>query len=253
MGWQFLQATYDSQFEAFTQSTEIQREQEYFRENIADIDTAEDLVADRRLLLVALTAFGLEDDIDNKYFVQKVLEDGTSADDALANRLADDRYSEFSDAFGFGPAQIQRNKLSYFPDDILSQYQSQSFEVAVGEQDDTMRIALYGERKLVDLAAEDVSTDTQWYTIMGDSALRELFENALGLPSGISSVDVEKQLEIFKDKAVRMFGDDSVTQFTDPDKRDELVTAYTARIQIEQNASAYSSAATALQLLQASV
>lgn len=253
VGWQFLQATYDSQFEAFTKSSELQRDEAYFRENIGAIETAEELVADRRLLSVALGAFGLEDDMNNKYFIQKILEDGTVADDALANRLSDDRYKDLSEAFGFGPTEIQHNKLSDFADKILSLYEAQSFEVAVGQQDDNMRIALYGNRKLEEMAGEDSSTDTMWYTVMGEAPLRELFETALGLPSGIGSVDIERQLEIFKDKALRVFGDASLSQFSDPERRDELVTAYMARVQINQFSASTSSAATALQLLQASV
>lgn len=251
-GWRFLQATYDKQFEAFTKSASLQRDVDYFRENLAKIDTAEQLVADRRLLSVALGAFGLQDDINNKYFVQKILEDGTTANDALANRLADDRYKDLSAAFGFGPQEVQRNKLNYFAEDIIARYEAQSFEVAVGQQDDTMRIALYGSRTLEEMAVEDKSENVLWFNVMGEGPLRTLFETALGLPSGIGSVDLERQLGIFKDKALRMFGDDSIAQFSDPEKREKLVTAYMARVQINQNTASFSPAAAALQLLQQS-
>ena len=249
-GWRFLQATYDNQFKAFTQSAELQRDVDYFRENLAKITTAEELVADRRLLSVALGAYGLQDDINNHAFIQKILEDGTTADDALANRLADDRYKDFSAAFGFGPQEVQRTKLNYFAEEIIVRFEAQSFEVAVGEQDDTMRIALYGARTLEEMAVEDKSENALWYNVMGESPLRKLFETALGLPSGIGSVDLDRQLGIFKDKALRMFGDDSIAQFSDPEKREKLVTAYMARVQINQNAALFSPAAAALQLLQ---
>ena len=35
VGWRFLQATYDNQFKAFTQSASVQRDVDYFRENLA--------------------------------------------------------------------------------------------------------------------------------------------------------------------------------------------------------------------------
>lgn len=252
VGWRFLQATYDNQFQAFTKSLSIQRDVDYFRENLAKIETAEDLVKDRRLLTVALGAYGLQDDIDNRYFIQKILEDGTKADDALANRLADDRYKDLSDAFGFGPGQVQRTKLHYFAEETIARFEAQAFEVAVGNQDDTMRVALYGERVLQEMAIEDKSENALWYNIMGEPPLRKLFEGALGLPKGIGTVDVERQLGYFKDRALRMFGDDSVAQFSDPEKREKLVTTYMARAQIDQNAGAFSAASAALQLLQAS-
>ncbi|MBB97794.1 MAG: flagellar protein [Rhodobacteraceae bacterium] len=252
VGWRFLQATYDNQFKAFTESASLQRDVDYFRENLAKIETAEQLVADRRLLTVALGAFGLQDDINNKYFIQKILEDGTSADDALANRLTDDRYKDLSEAFGFGPLQLQRTGLNYFAEEVIAKYEAQSFEIAVGNQDDAMRIALYGERTLQEMATEEKGETALWYNILGEPPLRELFETGLGLPSGIGSVDLDRQLTYFKEKALRMFGDDSVTQFADPEKREKLMTAYMARVQVEQYSAGFSSASAALQLLQAS-
>ena len=90
-GWRFLQRTYDTQFEAFNQSVSLQRDTDYFRENIGQVTTAEALVSDRRLLSVALGAFGLQDDVDNRYFIRKVLEEGSVNEDALAVRFADRR------------------------------------------------------------------------------------------------------------------------------------------------------------------
>ena len=53
------------------------------------IASAEALVKDRRLLTVALGAFGLDGEIDKKFFIRKVLEGGTEASDSLANRPYD--------------------------------------------------------------------------------------------------------------------------------------------------------------------
>ncbi|MEM9127018.1 MAG: flagellar protein, partial [Pseudomonadota bacterium] len=77
VGWRFLQRTYEAQIDSFSQSGVNQRETQYFLENISNVLTAEDLVSDRRLLQVALGAFGLEEDLDNRFFIQKILQDGT--------------------------------------------------------------------------------------------------------------------------------------------------------------------------------
>ena len=106
-----------------------------FREKIESIKTAEDLVADRELLSVALGAFGLDDDINNTFFIRKVLEDGTIDDDALANRLSDSRYADLSEAFGFGTPGFTRTSLSFFADEIVDRYEAQQFQQAVGDQD----------------------------------------------------------------------------------------------------------------------
>ncbi|MBE1297182.1 MAG: flagellar protein, partial [Rhodobacteraceae bacterium] len=83
-GWKFLQSTYDKQFDTFSKDPVLSRESDYFLENIGKVKTASDLVKDTRLLGIALGAFGLDDQLPMKALVQRVLEDGSSADDALA-------------------------------------------------------------------------------------------------------------------------------------------------------------------------
>mgnify|MGYP000126734112 CR=1 FL=1 len=56
-GWRFLQATLQRQTEAFENSHEIKSNTAYFSEKIASVTSAEELVADRRLLSIALGAF----------------------------------------------------------------------------------------------------------------------------------------------------------------------------------------------------
>ena len=131
-GWSFLNRTMAAQKKAFADDPALQRDEAYFRDRIGKVSTAEDLVADRRLLSVALSAFGLEGDINNKAFLKKILNDGTFDPAALGNRLADKRYLEFSRAFGFGDFAVPNTKKSDFPDKILSAYQARKFEAAVG-------------------------------------------------------------------------------------------------------------------------
>ena len=78
IGWNILSRTIDDQKEAFSNSGEIEREVANFRENFSKIGSAEDLVNDRSMLKVALGAFGLQDDLDNKFFIQKIIEEGTT-------------------------------------------------------------------------------------------------------------------------------------------------------------------------------
>ena len=141
-GWRFLQKTYDLQREAFNQSAQLNRETDYFRDNIGKVTSARELVDDRQLLSVALGAFRLQDDINNKFFIQKMLEEGTTADDALANRFTDKRYKDLSEAFGFGPNEFSPTAFSSFAERIVNLYETASFEVATGNVDETLRIAL---------------------------------------------------------------------------------------------------------------
>lgn len=249
VGWRFLQRTYDSQFQAFSSSNINERESHYFLENIGKIETAEQLVSDRRLLQVALGAFGLEGDLDNRFFIRKILEDGTSADDALSNRLADKRYREFSDAFGFGPGQVRRTGFASLMEQVAQDNMAARFEISVGESDETMRIALYAQHALSELAQENVSTDTKWFDLMGLPPLRNIMETALGLPSSFGQLDIDKQLVEFKDRLLRLTGSDDLAQFTDEDAVNRLTDTYLARSQIAQLQNTTSPAQTALILL----
>lgn len=248
-GWRFLQQTYDNQFKAFTQSAQLQRGSDYFRENIGKIETAEELVSDRRLLTVALGAFGLQDDINSQFFIRKILEEGSVNDDALANRFSDPRYKEMSQAFGFGPGEFLKVGEPVFAEAIIDRYEAIEFEVAAGEQNEAMRFALYAEREMGVLAQEDMSNDAKWFTLMGEPPLRNLFEKALNLPSAFGQIDLDQQLSVFKEKAKKEFGSSDLSIFSDPEIVQDLITKYIVRDQISQFNSNFSSNAVALTLL----
>ncbi len=249
-GWAFLQRTQEAQQEAFEQSPVIQRDTEYFLEKIGKINTAEELVNDRRLLSVALGAFGLDEDIDNTYFIRKVLEDGTLETDALANKLSDSRYYDFSKAFGFGDYGIPRTQVSDFGLAIVDSYMERQFEVAIGNQDTDMRLMLSLKRDLGAIVDKSTSDAGKWYSIMGNTALRTVFETAFGLPKSFATLDIDEQLKIFQDKADAYLGESTVDQFADSNKMAELNRLYLAKSQIANGTGAMSSNSIALTLLQ---
>ena len=249
-GWAFLKRTGAAQQAAYAASPVTQRETERFAERIAEVRTAEDLVADRQLLKVALGAFGLGSDLDNRYFVRRVLEEGTTERTALANKLGDKRYAEMARAFGFDRAEGPATAEPGFAQRIVAAYEARGFEAAVGEQDPSMRLALNLERELPGIAGRDAKEATLWFTIMGTPPLRKVFETAFGLPKSFGTLDVDQQLGILQDKAQRAFGDDGVAQFADPGKREELTRLFLARSQLAQGFGVdYSPAGTALALL----
>lgn len=248
-GWAFLKRSMAAQQATLQSTAAVRRDEAYFRANIGRIDTAEQLVADRRLLSVALTAFGLEGDIGNKAFIRKVLEGGTLASDSLANRLANKQYHKLSAAFGFGDMAVPRNRIPDFAEGILAQYATRRFESAVGAQKNEYRIALNAEREIAALAAKTGSEDTKWYTVLGNAPLREAFQTALGLPSGFAAIDLDKQLAMVKAKARAAFGSDTVSQFADPAQLEKLVRTYIVRAEIGAVNAGTGSGSVALQLL----
>ena len=251
-GWTFLKKTMATQKAAFVKSPEIKRDEDYFRAKIGSIKTAGQLVADRRLMTVALGAFGLDADIDNKAFIQKILTDGTLNAGALANRLADKQYLKLSAAFGFGDFAIPSTQLSDFADKIVSAYEARSFESAVGNQDGDLRLALNVQRELATLAGKTSSETVKWLTILGNAPLKQVFQKALGLPANVSALGLDQQLSLFQDRAQTTFGDKGVSQFTNPDKVESLIRRFLVRSQADAVLSTIGSGSVALTLLQQS-
>lgn len=250
VGWRYLSQTLDRQIDAFANSPVNQRDTDYFLDTISSISTPEELVSDRRLLRVALGAFGLQDDINSKAFIQKVLEGGTDDPRSLANRLADDRYTEFSKAFGFGNITGSETGLSEFGQKIVDRFRSSQFEVAVGQQDESMRLALNARRELADLADRPSSEDTKWFLVLGTPPLRAVFEKALALPSSFGQIDIEKQLETVKDLSSRRLGIDSFDDLKDSENMEKFVERYLLQSQIADFSSTTTSATVALSILQ---
>ncbi len=250
-GWSFLQRTGAGQRSAFVNSNEMARDAEYFREHAASLQTAEDLVSDRRMLKVALGAFGLSDDINNRYFLKRVLEDGTLSNDALANKLSDKRYLEFSKAFGFGDFAIPRTQLSDFADKMIAAYQTQAFEASVGDQSNELRLAMNAERELSDIAAGTQSETSKWYQTMSSPPLREVVQTAFGFPSSFVALDLDQQLGALKDASQRYLGTSEVSDFADAEIREDLIRLFLVRSEVSGTGAALSGQNVALSLLRA--
>jgi len=248
-GWAFLQRTRATQQSAFDASPAIQRDTAYFAQSIGDVTTAQQLTDDRRLLKVALGAFGLDGDIGNKYFIRKVLEDGSLDSTALAQKLSDKRYLEFSRAFGFGDYATPSTQISDFGTKIVSAYKERQFEIAVGAQDQDLRLAIGLSRDLGEILNKTTTPDGMWYSVMGNPPLRKVFETALGLPPTFGALDLGQQLSGFRDKARAAFGDSEIAQFSNPENASALNRLFLARSQINAGQGSLSGGAIALMLL----
>jgi hypothetical protein len=249
LGWTFLTRTIETQKEAFKADPSINRATAAFAERIATVKTAQDLVADRQLLDVALTAFGLEADIGAKAFIEKVLEEGTLDDEAFANRLADNRYAALARTFGFGDLGA-RTGLPGFAEDITARFEERRFEAAVGQTDDRLRRALNLDRGLADIFDSVESEDARWFAVMGNLPLRSVFEGALGLPKSIGQLDLDRQLDSFKARFADVFETEDLSVLQDKAKQENLIRLFLLRSEAT-NGAGLGPLSTALQLLRA--
>lgn len=252
-GYKLLQKSQARQQAAFERSPTVQRNIEYFEKNIAKAKTAEDLAKDRRLLTIALGAFGLSDEIDKRAYVRKALESDTTDSKSFARRIADPRYLEFVKAFGYGDLTKGSNvALDSFKKDIVEKYKDVEFERAVGAVDGDIRLAINFRREAVKIANGESVEKIGVLQALGQRPVREFLSTALGLPASTSRLDIDKQQELFKKGLDRVFGDDSMAVFKDPDKVESAVQRFFALKQAQSGGGAASSASAALTLLQSS-
>ncbi len=250
-GWLILERSEARQREVFERSPILERDVAYFRDNISSATSAKDLVADRRLLTVALGAFGLGEEIDKRAFIRKVLEEGTENDDAFANRLNEPRYRALAEAFGYGNIDGGSSVLlEDFREDIIARYKVRAFDLAVGEVDNDMRLALNFRREISSVASQDSTETASWFRIMGNQPLREVLATAMNLPQEVSQLDIDRQQEIFADKASQLFGDSDPTSLSDPEKIDEVLRRFFIVRQTQNGPSALTPGFSALTLLQ---
>jgi hypothetical protein len=166
---------------------------------------------------VALGAFGLDNDLGNRFFIRKILEDGTTSRTALANRLADKRYLAFAEAFGYGDRPGGNVSRPGFGADIAARFRERQFEIAVGQSNPDMRLALGLGRELTAIAQRPGSNDGRWFAMMASPPVRAVFERAFRLPTEIGRIDIDRQLAVFKERAARQLGTSDFASLATPD------------------------------------
>ncbi len=238
-GFRLLERSSPQQRAAFERSPEIKRNIEYFEANIAKAKTAEDLVKDRRLLAVALGAFGLGDEINKGAYVRRALESDTADGRSFVRRIADARYLEFAKAFGYGDLTNGTNvELSTFKRDIVQRYKQLEFERAVGRADGDIRLALNFRREIAKIANGDDVDKIGVLQILGQRPVRELLTAALGLPQSLARLDIDRQKQLIEQRLEQTFGSDSAAVFKDPKKIEDTIRRFFAIQQTQANAAA---------------
>lgn len=246
VGWKFLQKTQDTQTSAFGQSPEIKRNVSIAQDSLGTFRSAKELVSDRNALNVVLTAFGLENDVNSQFFIQKILESDLTDKTSLANRLSDARYKSLTKAM----SGLENGLSSRAVEDVVARYKDHSFEIAIGDQDETMRLALNAQRELADIAKTSSSENTKWYSVMGNPPLKKVFETVFRLPSSFGKLDLDRQLNELKKRSEATFGSSDLAKFGASAMIEKVVEKFLLQSQISSFDANLSSSNIALTLLQ---
>lgn len=249
--WKTVQRIEPQQIEAVARDPIVLRATTYFQENIGRAGQAEDLVKDYRLMSTALSAFGLEGDIANKAFIQKVLESDLADEKSLVNRLADKRYLRLAEAFGYGapkpPADAAAGDDAAADADpelapaaadadlaqtVSTAFVQREFERRIGMSDENLRLALNARREVQRFGERDSTDRTLWYEIIGNTPLRKVFQGAFGFPDSYGQMPVERQLEEYIRASERVLGTASFKEIATPEAIDKLVQTFMIRSQL---------------------
>lgn len=248
-GWEFLKRTRARQEKSFVDSPSVKQATTAFGGVFSKIRTAKELVENRQALRVVLGAFGLQDDLDNRAFIGKVISDGFGQPDALANRLADKRYLSLAKELAHlapGGSGVAPPGLA---DSLTRRFQASEFEVAIGKSNENMRFSLVYARKMPAIA-EGLRSDTaQWFEILGDPPTRRVIETALGLPSEFAALGLDEQVFRLQAAAKTAFGVSRAADFATPEMIETVTQRFLLMDQLRETQTVMSGASVALMLL----
>lgn len=227
LGFRLLDRTGERQRVAFEKAPDIQRDIAYFRTRIREVESAAAFVADRRLLQVALGAFGLDTEISKRAIIRRVLEEAPDRAESFAARLNDPRWRAFARTFNFS-ATPPRLPAAAFDQSVTTRYVELSFERALGEDHPDIRLALNFRREIASIAAGAGVDRSGWFQVLSQPPLRRVVEAAFGLPASLAQLDVDRQRQILEAKAQALFGASSPAAFRDPKNVDTAIRRFFA-------------------------
>ncbi|MDP1553921.1 MAG: DUF1217 domain-containing protein [Hyphomonas sp.] len=246
-GWKFLQSTYDRQLQSHANSPQIKADRNYLVEKLSKPVTTEAFLNDKRLMRVALTAFDLGGEEWKRGFIDKVLKEVSNPESTFLARLNNPKYTAFAQAFK--PVNGQISIAPETLDKLSEAFDANSFETAVGDVDDSMRLALNYQSEIAGLMGNGSSEAAILYRMLGNVPVRTVLETAINLPTDIRKLPIERQAELLKDGLQRRLGINDITDLASPEKVDQVIKRFLALQTVNNGAANYSPSANALTLL----
>jgi hypothetical protein len=203
---------------------DVARDTQYYLENIGNVKSIDDFMADDRLYNYALKAHGLEDMGYAKAFIRKVLTEGNTSDTAFAKQLSDNRYSELVDSLNFAQYNTAATAFDRAQQGVVDKYMRQTLEQEAGDDNTGVRLALYFER-----SASGINSGMD---ILADEALSQVVRTALGLPDAMAAGDIDQQAAYLE----RVL---DIKDFQDPEKTGKFLERFAAMWELDNPSESY--------------
>jgi len=177
-----------AEFQRFRERKDVQKEIEYFKENIGSVESVDDLFESRnhRLLKFVLSAYDLESEAQYPGKIRKILESDLTDIDSLANRFKDPRFLQLTKDLNFNAMGVTKLKLASTAQDLTTRYERIAYEKNLDEQAPGVRAAIEFNRRI-----KDVTLTSQ---LLGDTVMREVITVANNIPKEIAYQEVESQV-----------------------------------------------------------
>ena len=221
----------DQQLAAVAKTPEVKRETDYYLAHIGNVKSIDDFMKDKRLVTYAMTAYGLGDLSYATAFVRKLLQGGIDDPKAMANQLADARYTAFVKTFNFVDYGAATTAFDSVQQGTVDLYKRQTLEQNVGNENEGARLALYFQRQAPSIKGS--------LNILADAALLKVAQTALGLSPYMSNLSIEAQQALIDKKL-------NVADLQDPTKLSKFLNRFTSLYDLQNPTTGASSTATIL-------
>lgn len=229
--WKFIQQTGPRQKDQIARENVVATSIARMRDKLTKKISVDDLMQDIRSLKHVLVAFGLEGDIQNKFFIKKVMTSDLSDTKSLANKLVDPRYRDLSR--WFDASQGSEAERSAAEAQLQTQFLERELERRVGETDDDLRLIMSAKREIADIANANTTEKVTWFNILGSRALSKFFSTALGLGNGFGNLDLDKKVDVLRYKLRGDMGTDAPGELLQSKNFDRLAARYFARSDLQ--------------------
>ena len=177
------------------------------------ITTAKDFVNSYDVYSLVMQAFDLKDQMFGKAMVRQILESDATQSGALVNRMADARFTSLYNTLGFTNGGTANTTFASadWQNRIIQQFVDQQYINDEKAQNGTVGIALEFRQN-----APDVKS---WYDILKNKDMGSFMRSVLGLPDGMATLDLTRQVALFSQKY-------DISKLQDPAEVQKLVQKY---------------------------
>ncbi|OCW57902.1 DUF1217 domain-containing protein [Hoeflea olei] len=203
-----------------------EKEVSYYRTQLQNLETLDDLLGDKRLMNVLLTSEGLDPKTLDQQTLRAILTSDLDDPNSFANQQNNVAYRKLAGSFNFDAdgvirstsAKSVQNERGMVETQHL--YLTQTIEQNAGEESVGARLAMYFERM--------APTITSTYELLADDALAQFVRTAFSLPDSIASADIDAQKELFERYL-------DINDLLDPEKVDTLVRRFVALYDVQSD------------------